>query len=142
MDNFFQLTSKYIKNKKDFISICLNKNLLYRKLAIIEPKKGNNKFDIKDIKEDNINKISINKKIIKKRNAAVDLLRIIAMIGIVFAHILNQGKGFYKYNRYKNKLKNLYTYVFWHNNVYALLSGIVGYKSTKYSNLLYIYGYA
>lgn len=138
MDNFFHIISKYIKNKKDFISEYLNKNFHYRKITIIEPPKGNNKFDIKDVKIDYINKIG-KQKIIKKRNAAVDLLRIIAMIGIVYAHVLNQGKGFYKYNRYKIKLKSLYTYVFWHDNVYALISGIVGYKSTKYSNLLYIW---
>lgn len=139
MDNFFHLISKYIKNKIDIISVYLNNNFYYRKLAIIEPPKIFNKLDIEDIKEDNINKITKKPKIIKKRNAAVDLLRIIAMIGIVYSHVLNQGKGFHKFRRYKNKLKSLYTYVFWHDNVYALISGIVGYKSTKYSNLLYIW---
>jgi hypothetical protein len=63
------------------------------------------------------------------------------MVGIVFTHLLYQGKGLYKYNRYKNKLKSLYTYIFWHNNVYALISGIVGYKSIKYSNLLYMHSF-
>ena len=61
------------------------------------------------------------------------------MIGIVFTHILYQGKGLCKYNKYENKLKSLYTYIFWHDNVYALISGIVSYKSNKYSNLLYIW---
>jgi hypothetical protein len=136
MDNFFQLILKNTKIKKDFISKYLNNSSHYKKLTII---KDSNKFDIKDINEDNVNKIDNKQKIIKKRKAAVDLLRIIAMIGIVYTHVLYHGKGFYKYNRYKNKLKSLYTYVFCHDNIYALISGIVGYKSTKYSNLLYIW---
>ena len=139
MDNFFHLILKYIKYKKDFISKSLNNIFHYRKLTTIEPPKDSKKFDIKGVNQNNINKISNKQIIIKKRNAAIDLLRIITMIGIVYTHILYQGKGLYKYNRYKNKLKSLYTYIFWHNNVYALISGIVGYKSIKYSNLLYIW---
>lgn len=61
------------------------------------------------------------------------------MIGIVYNHVLYQGKGFYKYNIYKIKIKSSLTYLFWHDNVYALISGIVGYKSTKYSNLFYLW---
>jgi hypothetical protein len=61
------------------------------------------------------------------------------MIGIVYTHILFQGKGIYKYNRYKTQIYGSYTYFFWHDNAYALISGIVGYKSTKYSNLFYLW---
>jgi hypothetical protein len=61
------------------------------------------------------------------------------MIGIVYNHVLFQGKGIYKYNIYKIKIKSSLTYIFWHNNVYSLISGIVGYKSTKYSNLFYLW---
>ena len=139
MDNFFTLIFKNIKNKKDIILEYLNNNFHYRKLAIIETSKDNNKFDIKDINKDNINKINNKQKITKKRNAAIDFLRIITMIGIIYTHILHQGKGFYKYNRYKYKLKSFLTYIFCHSNVYALISGIIGYKSSKYSNLLYIW---
>ena len=129
MDNFFQLISKNIKNiknKNDFISKLLNIKFHYKKLTTIEPPKESNKFDIKNINQDNANKISNNQKIIKKRNEAIDLLRIITMIGIVYTHVLYQGKGLSKYNRYKNKLKSLYTYIFWHDNIYELISGIVG----------------
>ena len=81
MGNFFQLISKNSNNIKDFISIYLNKIINYRKLIIIEPK-DYNIFDIKDIDKDYINKIINKQKIIKKRNAAVDMLRIITMIGM------------------------------------------------------------
>jgi hypothetical protein len=76
---------------------------------------------------------------IKKRNAGIDLLRIIAMISIVISHILYQGKGLIKYRRYNKRIKILFTYIFWHVNSYGIISGIVGYKSTKYSNLLYLW---
>lgn len=131
MDKFFQLLSKKIKYKKNLISKYLNNIFHYRKFSKIESAKDNNKLINKDI--------SNKQKIIKKRSAAIDLLRIITMIGIVCYHVLYHGNGINKYHRYRNKLENLYTYFFWHNNVYALISGIVGYKSTKYSNLLYIW---
>ena len=82
--------------------------------------------------------INTKQNMIKKRKANIDLLRIIGMIGIVISHILYQVKGLNKYQRYSNKIKILYTYIFWHVNSYAIISGIVGYKSTKYSNLLYL----
>jgi hypothetical protein len=34
---------------------------------------------------------------------------------------------------------NTLTFVFWHNNAFSLISGIVGYKSIKYFNLLYLW---
>jgi hypothetical protein len=61
------------------------------------------------------------------------------MIGIIYTHIIFQGKGINKYYKYKDKINNSHTYVFFHNNAYGLISGVVGYKSTKYSNLLYLW---
>jgi surface polysaccharide O-acyltransferase-like enzyme len=78
-------------------------------------------------------------KIIKKRNSGIDLIRLVAMLGIVYTHILAQGKGTAKYFRYKNEIVRTLTFVFWHNNAFTLIAGIVGYKSTKYSNLLYLW---
>jgi len=133
MDIFFQFILKYTKKNNIF-------NIFhYRKLSLIEPNKDNNEFDIKNIKEEDINKIINKKKLLKKRNAGIDLLRIISMLGIVYTHISHHGNGLYKYNRFKKRILNVYTYVFWHSNAYALISGIVGYKSTKYSNLLYLW---
>ena len=61
------------------------------------------------------------------------------MIGIVFTNVLHQGKGLYKYDKYKSGFSNEYIYLFWHHNAYALISGVIGYKSIKYSNLLYLW---
>ena len=139
MNDYSLTTLKNTKKKIDFI-----KNYLKKIIQKIKPKKisllkKSDKIRIKDIYEDNKNQISIKKNIIKKRNAGIDILRIISMIGIVYNHVLFQGKGIYKYNRYKIKIKSSLTYLFWHDNVYALISGIVGYKSTKYSNLFYLW---
>ena len=141
MDTFYQLTSKNIDNKISLINQFFNKrnHFFSRKYKKIENLKETNKIEAKDIYKEKINSTKCNQKIIKKRNAGIDLLRIIAMIGIVFAHILYQGKGLDKYQKYNRKIKILFTYIFWHVNAYAIISGIVGYKSTKYSNLLYIW---
>ena len=140
MDNFSQLTSRNIKNAIGFINKYLNKNIIYGQYKKIEHlPKENNRIETKIINEDNIIGIDSKQKITKKRKAGIDLIRIVTMIGIVYTHVLHQGKGIYKYNKYKKQLKNTDTYIFWHVNTYALISGIIGNKSTKYSNLLYIW---
>ena len=140
MEKFYQLSSKETKNKIGFIKDHLNKISGNIRSIKIKPSKERNKIKVKDLYKDK-DQIGITQKIIKKRNSGVDLIRIVTMIGIVYTHLLHQGKGLSKYNRYKKKLMCSYTYVFWHNNAFALLSGIVGYKSTKYSNLLYLWLY-
>ena len=119
-------------------------NYLKKIIQKIKPKeisfiKNSDTNGIKTIYEDNKNQIYMKKEIIKKRNAGIDLLRIISMIGIIYTHIVCICKGIYKYDRFKTKIRNSITYIFWHDNVYALISGIVGYKSTKYSNLFYLW---
>jgi len=140
MDEFYQLTSKEIKNKIGFIKRNLNKVIEKIKCKKFMPSKENIKIEDKGLYKYNC-QISINKTIIKKRNSGVDLIRIVTMIGIIYAHLLYQGKVISKYNRYKKQLNSSFTYVFWHNNAFALISGIIGYKSTKYSNLLYLWSY-
>ena len=98
-----------------------------------------NKIEAKEINRNIQNVISNNQKIIKKRNAGVDLLRIISMIAVIYVNIISQGKGIDKYNEYKNKINKSKTYAFFHSNAYGVISGIVGYKSTRYSNLLYLW---
>jgi hypothetical protein len=66
------------------------------------------------------------------------------MLGIIYTHVLYKKKElpnipYITNNRYKSKIISSRTYVFWHNNAYALISGVVGYKSNKYSNLLYLW---
>ena len=75
---------------------------------------------------------------IKIRNPGVDLGRILAMLGIIIHHVLLHGGGLMKYRQYKD-LEKLNTAVFWHVSTYIFISGYVGYKSTKYSNLLYLW---
>jgi len=146
MDEFSKLKYKEEKAKVGFIKKYINKitnskrfKKVKRSLKLIKSSKNYNKIETKEIIENNKNEISTNHKIINKRNAGIDLLRILAMLGIVYSHILFQGKGILTYPKYKTRIAKSFTYVFWHNNAYALISGIVGYKSTKYSNLLYLW---
>jgi hypothetical protein len=139
MDNFSQLTLKDAEAKINFIKNYLKKIIQKLKLKKISLIKNSDKVGIKTIYEDNKNQLTMKKVIIKKRNAGIDLLRIISMIGIVYNHVLIQGRGINKYKKYKIKIKSSLTYIFWHDNVYALISGIIGYKSTKYSNLFYLW---
>ena len=147
MDNFSQLISKETKRKIGSIKKYINKITYSKKLKKVKRNinkkiklpKRNNKIEVKIINKSNKNDISNNQKVVKKRNAGIDLLRIITMIGIVYTHVLMQGKGFKKYKKYKNEIDKSYTFFFWHDNAFALISGVVGYKSTKYSNLLYLW---
>ena len=75
---------------------------------------------------------------VKIRNPGVDLGRILAMLGIIIHHVLVHGQGINKYRQYPDLVK-LNTSVFWHVSTYIFISGYVGYKSTKYSNLLYLW---
>ena len=92
-----------------------------------------------------IKKIDINEnkynitKTEKKRNPDIDLVRLIAMYGVVLDHLLYVHGGMVKYNRYFKYLKLLHILIGWHNDSFALISGIVGYKSYKYANLLYLW---
>ena len=133
MDELYQLTSKTIKI--GFIKELFNRFIHIRKLKKNMSCKERNKNESKHIYKDEI-QINSKQKNIKKRNPGIDLIRIVTMLGIVYTHILFQGKGLLKYSKYKNEIQNTHTLVFWHDNAFALISGIVGYKSTKYSNLL------
>ena len=95
---------------------------------------------IPSLKKDNkiITKYDSFSKQIKIRNPGVDLGRILAMLGIIIHHILLHGHGINKFHQYSGLVK-LNTAVFWHVNIYIFISGYVGYKSTKYSNLLYLW---
>ena len=63
----------------------------------------------------------------------------IAMLGIIINHLVYQGNGLGKFPQYKRQLLLLNSLFFWHNDGYILISGVVGYKSNKYSNLLYLW---
>ena len=119
----------------------------FKKLFKKSKKKGKNrntflnkdKIDKKDYKEID-NKIKNEPKITKKqRDPGVDFLRLLCMYGTIVHHETNVGKGFNKYSKYRRYLNIFNAIFFWHINGFALISGIVGYKSNKYSNLLYLW---
>lgn len=83
------------------------------------------------------NKIGFNKKR-KIRNPGIDFVRILSMYVIIIHHILLFGKVIKKYRNYK-ELIFLNISCFWHVNSYALISGYIGHKSNKYSNLIYLW---
>ena len=92
------------------------------------------------LKKKKINK-KIKKQKQKERNAGVDLCRIIGMIDIIVFHIIIGGYLRLKYQRYEKKFKFMEIMTQWHNSNFGIISGIVGFKTNKYSNLLYLYLY-
>ena len=73
------------------------------------------------------------------RNPGIELVRILAMFAIITNHIISHGNIFSKYKRYNFNLYFILILCSWHVSSFALISGIVGYKSNKYSNLLYLW---
>ena len=82
---------------------------------------------------------NIEKKNLKNRNPGIDLVRLICMFMIIINHFLYFGQAFKKYPNHKNVLIPLHNLTDWSNNGFALISGIVGYKTNRYSNLLYLW---
>lgn len=79
------------------------------------------------------------KRNIKKRNAGIDLVRLIGMFFIIVNHFLCFGGLFQKYSKYKKQLTYLHIFTDWHNNCFTLISGIIGHKTNRYSNLVYLW---
>ena len=73
----------------------------------------------------------------KERNPGVDLLRIIGMIDIIIFHILMKLES--RFMRYKDNIFFMMVFTQWHISNFGIISGIVGYKTNKYSNLMYLY---
>ena len=74
----------------------------------------------------------------KGRNAGIDLARILAMYAIVANHVLGFSAQ-NKYPHYRNELEYFKVLMYWHVSAFIFISGYVGYKSFKYSNLLYLW---
>lgn len=96
------------------------------------------KSDKKSIKlliKDKINETNVKN---KEKNPGIELLRIIGMYAIIVHHVLLYGGTFNKYRKYKGIfLMNILS--FWHVSSFGLISGIIGNKTSKYSNLLYLW---
>ena len=114
LEYFYSIKKKLFKNKKS------------NKLIV-----DNNKIDA----------FSNNVKKVKIRNAGIDMTRIASMHSIIVHHILVHGRAIKKYSKYK-KLVLMNITSFWHVSTYALISGFIGYRSNKYSNLLYLWLWA
>ena len=108
-----------------------NKNLFNKVSLFI-----NNKIKKPEIILNNNND---NKPIKKERNPGIDIVRLLTQYNIVLYHFMTQG-GVYKYfYRHERILRLIESFIDWHNNAFLLISGIVGYKTNKYSNLLYLW---
>ena len=79
--------------------------------------------------------------LINKRNYGIDLLRIFAMINIIILHInLSTKQLLLNINSQKYKPSwMLESMSYWAVNGFGLISGIVGYKKYKFSNLIYLW---
>ena len=75
----------------------------------------------------------------KIRNPGIDLGRILSMYAIIIHHILAHGKAIGKYTQYANELNAMNIIYHWHVSAFIFISGYVGYKTCKYSNLLYLW---
>ena len=80
-----------------------------------------------------------NKKLKNIRNTGIDMARLVSMYTIVLFHYLFFGKASKMFPQYKRKITFITSFITWHNGAFILISGIVGYKSYKYSNLLYLW---
>jgi hypothetical protein len=89
--------------------------------------------------QNKITKDIITQKTVKNRNPGVDIVRLIGAYIIILNHFLFIGGGLKKFSRYEKQLNFLHIFTDWHNNGFALISGIVGYKTNKYANLLYLW---
>ena len=111
----------------------------------------NNLKDIKDISFiKNINYFSkkinnnnfIHENILKnKRNYGIDLLRIFSMINIIILHI-NIGTHLFIVKNKNPKFKSVWLseiMSYWAVDGFGIISGIVGYKKSKFSNLFYLW---
>ena len=118
----------------------VKKNILLKRVLLLLKKKfikrninsNNNKVVLVN------NNVENNDKKKKIRNPGIDFVRILSMYAIIFHHILYHADLFNKYPKYK-KLILLNTACLWHVSSFILISGYVGYKSNKISNLLYLW---
>ena len=137
MEDFSKISKEKESNQKQFFS---NNKKLKKKGIFKIIKFGNFSFTKYKNKITNDNKDNNqNNKIKKTRNPGVDLVRMIAMYNIVLNHSMFHGGGFGYYPQYKRQLSFLHSFTDYHNDAFMLISGIIGYKTCKYSNLLYLW---
>ena len=114
-----------------------NKNIF--RLKKIKKNKRKKNPEVKIIKKSNDNHENQKQKTIKIREPGIDFVRILAMYAIIIHHLIFFGNLKRKYYNYYKTLDFIEICTFWHVCSYALISGIIGYKTTKYSNLIYLW---
>lgn len=118
----------FLKRKKKFNYFYSIKKILFK----------NNKSSKLTVDITKIDTIGNNIKKVKVRNVGVDLTRIVSMYSIIVEHVLGHGRAITKFSKYKELI--LVNIIFLYCvSTYALISGYIGYKSNKYSNLLYLW---
>ena len=127
------LYNERLLNKKKPKKIIKSINFLNNSGSII-----NREFEKNDIIS-NKNKENDNKISKKIRNPGIDFARIISMFNIVLNHYIRNGFVFDHFPQYERQLSLLKSFTDWNNNAFILISGIVGYKTNKYSNLIYLW---
>ena len=124
--NYLSISKKLKKREKR-----KNKNLFNKIRLLISNK------TIKSEKSNNNN--NDNKPIKKERNPGIDFVRLLTQYFIVVIHFLNHGNAFKYFHKYERVLRLIQSFIDWHNDAFILISGIVGYKTSKYSNLFYLW---
>ena len=124
--NYFSKSNKLRKREKR-----KNKTLFNKAKSIIR------KNVIKTVNTNNSNNVNI--KIKKERNPGIDLVRLLTMYLIVVFHFMIFGNAYNYFYIHQRKLRLIQSFIEWHNDAFILISGIVGYKTHKYSNLLYLW---
>ena len=98
----------------------------------------------KEIMDDNkifLGELKTTKQNEKKRNYGIDLYKILATINIIILHI-NKHSGLIELNSSSLKYKKIWSleiFCYWGVDGFGLISGFIGYKKYKYSNLLYLW---
>ena len=116
------------------------------KQKIITKNSKNSNIENKSLIDEQINNsikkdlTTVNKqKPLKIRNPGIDFNRILNMIAIIVTHILIVGGFEQKYRSQYKIISSFYPALNWHNSCFIFISGFIGYKSTKYSNLIYLW---
>ena len=110
-------------NLKDIKDISITKNINY-----FSKEKNNNNFFHENILKN-------------KRNYGIDLLRIFSMINVIILHI-NSYSHLLIMNNKNPKFKSVWLSEImshWAVDGFGIISGIVGYKKSKFSNLFYLW---
>ena len=127
-----KMTNHLSKNKE------LRKRIKMKSKNLID--KANLLISNKSTKpENNNNNKNDNKQMKKERNPGVDFVRLLTQFNIVVFHFLDFSNPYKYFKRHERILRLIYSFIIWHNNAFILISGIVGYKTNKYSNLLYLW---